>query len=458
MKGQRQRENHPESGTILRFAKGEADRIERRHVVAHLLSGCPVCSTSLARRMRSGKEGAAAAGSPAATYADAVARAAEAARLRAADLDREAAASRRVVPLLSRQPRPRQLLLLHNSRQCRALALCEALLTESFALREEDPAKMLELAELAFRVAADLDKDRYGPRLVTDLRTRAAAELAHALWRTGRTGGATRLMLAALQLLRHGTGDPLLRARVYDLAASVLRHHHPLAARGRFLERALRIYQRFGEHHQAGRVLVSQGMDQVHRGEPLEGLELMIEAVGFIDPGRDPQLTWTAMHYLVWSLVDLGRYRGAADMLEEIRPAYLELGQGLERFHLAWLEGRIAAGWGDEAGAEERYVEAAQGFLDAGHALDAVLVLMDLALLLHRYGRDIEVRILFHELLASSGGLGLEREAVGALLVLRDSLRRRQGSASQIEKVAAFLRRLRHEPGLTFAGAADRAD
>ncbi|HYN20722.1 MAG TPA: hypothetical protein VE078_07170, partial [Thermoanaerobaculia bacterium] len=64
--------------------------------------------------------------------------------------------------------------------QLKGIAACEALLERSWALRHEDPGKMLELANYAAFVAEQLKPEQQEPRRVADLRCRAWAALGNA--------------------------------------------------------------------------------------------------------------------------------------------------------------------------------------------------------------------------------------------------------------------------------------
>jgi hypothetical protein len=429
----------PGSRALVRLLHGEASPAEVRGVVMRLLAACarPGPDPSRARpaaRLRL------------AAYARAVEQAAEAARCRAAELAREAAAIRGFAEQLAAQPPARQLLLLRNSWRGRASLLCSDLLAESSALRDEDPRRRLELAGLAFEAAEGLEEARYGACVIADLRSRSAAELADAWREVGRLDLAAEVMHGAFELLARGSGDPLLKARLYELAAALLRQSGQQELPAALLDRSFRIYRRLGEDDLAGRILLRRAFADGHRAAPGAALELLIEAVGLVDLRRDPELAWATIHHLLWALAELGRYETAAELLADCRRAVVTYTNCLESLRLTWLEGKIAAGLGREVEAEVRLLEAGRGFGRSGYHHEACLALMDLAVLLGSQGRVNEVRVLVEEVFATLNRLQLAREAGSALSLLHQVLEEPGDPSSLLSRVRSALHRLPSPP------------
>lgn len=437
---------HPKKAVLRSFARSEASSEEVREVVRHLLRGCEACGRTLAEvapeLYRRGP-----VEEPERVYEEAMVRAVETAQARSSALRREKAGATRFVPSLCAQPRPRRLMLLSNSDRGQQWAVCEDLLEASFECRLESPQQMVELAELAFRVAVRLDPERYGRAQVIDLQARTAAELANALRVADKHEEALETMVGALQMLKHGSGDPLLKARVYDLASSLLLQRQRVGLSIDLLKRSYRIYRRFGDQHLAGRSLLKRAVSEGYK-TPAASLALLVEAVELIDPYRDRHLAWTAVHNLLWGLMEIGRYEAARELLEESRPLYEEFSDRRNVLLRLWLEGRLAAGLGHLEQAEMYYIEAYMGFNRAGRPYNAALVQLDLALLLGSQGRLDEVRSLVGEILATFRALKSEREAIAALLMLKDNLDRHGVLPYLIKKLQILFRRLPNEPGL----------
>lgn len=430
---------HPPAAILAGFAHGEVEQHEACWVVAHLLGGCRRCRTLvLAAGGLPGNSSGAAEPTP---YALAFERAKSAARRKTVELAREEQASRQAVPRLASLPRARQWLLVRNSRHLRSVALCEALWSESLADGRTVPERMVDLAELALGVAFELEKERYGDGLITDLRARAAAEMANVLRLAGKLQAARETMAAALELVENGTGDPLLRARIYDLAASLFPGEEADGIAPRLLERAFHLYRRFGDRHQAGRVLLKRAIAAAGEAEPTGRLELLVQAADLIDPQRDRWLAWASIHSMLWGLVELERFRAAAELLEESRELYAEFSDRIDRRWLSRLEGRIAAGLSDSKRAEEKLLAAYEEATAAGDLHHALLVAMDLADLMLRQDRAMEARVLIEDLLQAVRGARLGEELTSALGLLREHLERPEDALSLVEEVSKILGR-----------------
>ncbi len=448
------RSKHPRPDSLVHLGRSAAQPAAARAMVEHLLGGCPSCAATVARSAAL----VPAAAEPPELYVEAIARAAVAVERRRLELEREAETGGEFMELLLRQPRSRQMLLLRNTERGRTRDLFERLLAASFEVRFDDPKKMVALAELALRVAAELDGEKYGPHLVCDLQARAAAELANALRVADRHDSAMLAMLTAFEVARHGTGDPLLKARLFELASSILRQRRRFDFAELAVRRALRIYLRHGQSHEAGRALVSWSLLEQQRPNLANSIDLLCRGAELIEVWRDRRLAATVVKNLLFGLVDIGRFETARQLLAQCRGIYAELGDRLVDLRLKWLEGRIAAGTGHDVDAEVKFLEVGRGMERAQLPYDASLVRLDLALLYRRQGRFFELRLLVREMLEGFRALRLEREAVAALLVLSDALDQSPPvSIHLITRVRDFLRRLPQEPGLRFEKPPARA-
>lgn len=442
-------DTHPGEATLARLMNGSNGASENRAIVEHLFAGCTACRSLTAEL--AGFSGRARDHEPSSPYLEAFARARRAARERIEALRREAQNINDFVELLLKHPPQRQRLLLDNSERGKSWALCLTLLGRSFSLRFDNPRRMVELAELALEVAARLDRTRYGTSATVDLQARAAAELANAHRVDGNIEKAMQIMLGALQLLEHGSADPLLRARVYDLASSIFRQQRRFELSVLLLERSFRIYRHFGERHAAGRVLIKLAVTEGQRPDPATSLKLLCQAVELIDAERDRSLAWHVIHNMLWALADLGRYSTAEELLAESRGLCSEYGDRLDDLRLSWLEGKIAAGLGREIEAEVKLREVTLAYDRFDSPYDASLARLDLALLLAGQRRVAELKELVGDMVLRFRTLKLEREAILALVILRRSLDRPELPLTLISRVRSFLRRLPHEKGLLFA-------
>ena len=94
----------------------------------------------------------------------------------------------------------------------------------------------------------------------------------------------------------------------------------------------------------------------------------------------------------------------------------------LSLLRLRCIEGRIQAGLGDAERAERAFLEARRGFRRADLIYTTALVELDLALLWVRQGENAKVAALLAGTLKAFRKLRIAREAIAAVLILREAL------------------------------------
>jgi len=118
---------------------------------------------------------------------------------------------------------------------------------------------------------------------------------------------------------------------------------------------------------------------------------------------------------------------------------------------LRLLEGRIHAGIDEPARAERDFEEARRGFAELGQPYMATLVLLDLAALHIRQGRDENARREALEAADIFLGLNIGREAAVAMMLLKSTVKFRLATtAVLLEEMAEFMRAAEHDPQLSF--------
>ncbi|HKI06270.1 MAG TPA: hypothetical protein VKK31_30105, partial [Thermoanaerobaculia bacterium] len=104
-----------------------------------------------------------------------------------------------------------------------------------------------------------------------------------------------------------------------------------------------------------------------------------------------------------------------------------------------WLEGQIAAGLGELERAEKALAEVRLGFEELGLRYKAALAGLELAAVHLHQGRAGEARGHAREAVEVFTGLGIGREALASVLVIRAAFERGIATASLLESVAARL-------------------
>lgn len=320
--------------------------------------------------------------------------------------------------------------------------VCESLLERSYAVRLSDPDTMLRLAQLAADSAEGLDPDVYGLAEMADLQARAWAEVSNAYRVVGDHGKADRMMTRAVGCRARGTGDPRILARMADLGASLACAQRRFEEAFRLLDVAHATYVQLGDTHAAGRVIISRGLYAGYTGDPLEGIQYLIQGLNTIDRAREPKLAFQALHNILLLRVELGEYEEARRTLRQMQPLYDRYLSDLERVKVRWMEGRIAAGLGELEEAEAAFLQASQDFDMAGLGYRAALVSLDLVAVWLRQGRTAEIRHLVAELMATFRAVGVEREALAGILLLRDAVECEQATLELLQLIAISLGKL----------------
>ena len=293
------------------------------------------------------------------------------------------------------------------------------LLERSAALRYQDPAEMVTEARRAAQIACALPARRYGAKVKADLRARTLAELANAYRVADNFGMAASVLGDASAWASRGTGDLRLAARLGDLSASFLSDERRFREAIALLERVRVQYEQLGENHLAGRALIKQGLFTGYAGQAESAVLLLAQGLKLLEPGREPALRLSGLHAMALHLVDAGHPQAARDLVEGARSLYQRDGSRLNQIRLRWLEGKIAFGLGEDVEAESAFQAAREGFLAEVQQFDAALVSLDLALVLAKQGRRKEIFLLVDRMVATFRRLGIRREALAALVLLR---------------------------------------
>jgi tetratricopeptide (TPR) repeat protein len=231
-----------------------------------------------------------------------------------------------------------------------------------------------------------------------------------------------------------------------DLTASLYKDQRRFDEARRLLDLVYAIYEREGDTHGTARALISMGIAAGYAFEIEESIHLLTRGIAILDGIRDPKLMTIAIHNLAWCLVEYGRPAQAHQVFLQSKVLFARYAGPLEMVKCQWLEGRIAAGIGNDALAETKFLEA-RAQLDKAHLpYDVALVSLDLATLWLKAGRTAEIRKLIDQTITIFQTRKIRREALGMLLVLRDALRQERATEALLRTVAADLLRLEDSP------------
>jgi tetratricopeptide (TPR) repeat protein len=361
--------------------------------------------------------------------------------------EREAAAS--LYSELMHHPVERRPIVLRNCPRFHTWGFCELLLHRSQEQSFQDPVLGESLALLGVEVLDHLDPMIYGSRALEDLRARAWAYVANSRRIKSDLRGAEEAFEFAFSFLRLGTGDPLEKALLLDLRASLLTKQRRMSGALALLRRAAAIFLEVGDKHRAGRALVNMSMAHSMAGEPREAISLLYQALTLIDPSREPRLELVAWHNLIDGLTETGQFMEAHKLLIKTRPLYKKFAPWLQHFRTG-IEGKIARGLGQLDQAEALFLAARDGFLADEAIYEMALASMDIASLYAEQGRMAELKQLSEETIPIFSSRQIHREALAALDYWRQAVEAEQAGAALVAGVAAFLKKARHNPELRF--------
>jgi tetratricopeptide (TPR) repeat protein len=416
-----------------RLLGDDRDRVER-----HLLSGCRSCR-QLACELLAGEVGA--ADCDAAFWRLMAAMHAGAGVLRA-----EEARAREQWRYLQKLSVPQRRLRVANDPAYLTYGLFERLAEVARDAVRDDPAAAVGISHLALTLAERLDGAVYVELAARQARLAATALLGNAQRLAADFEGAAASLAEAERLLvEEQAGDPLDRAHVGSLTASLLIDLGRFERAVEALGRARGIYERLEDRHMVGRLDVQQAL-AIGYADPARGIELLARARHLVDLRREPRLELSIRHTTAFFLCDLGRPREAFELLQRSRWLYHRFGDRAVQVRRLWLEARIHRGLGQLAAATEILAEAAEEMLRHGFRQEHALMAIDLAEIHAACGRHAEAIELVGQIHRSLQSWGMHEEGLAALLLALCSLREQSAQAGLFRELALYLRRAWHRP------------
>jgi transcriptional regulator with XRE-family HTH domain len=321
--------------------------------------------------------------------------------------------------------------------------LIECVCAASCRAAAHDPGSALALAGLALRLAALLPGEE-------SRRLRAQAYvhgfLANALRVASDLPAAEAAFATAWKLRRlageGGASELLGEWRLLDLEASLRRDQRRFAAALDLLDRALALAPAAAR----GRVLLNEATTFEQAGQIEAALATLAAAAPLVDAAGEPRERMGVRFNTLVNLCHLGRHSEAEASLAELRQLVLELGNEQDLTRLGWLASRVAAGLGRREEALAGLATVQRDFRERGHAYNAALVSLDMAILYLEDGRTREVAALAGQMLWIFGAQGVHREALAALRLFREAAESDSLTAKLARRLRDYLERARHDP------------
>ncbi|MFL6194601.1 MAG: hypothetical protein ACJ75H_10560 [Thermoanaerobaculia bacterium] len=351
---------------------------------------------------------------------------------------------------LMRCPVEQRGILLNNAPRFHTWGVFELLVERSLETSIKDPALAEELGKLALGLAEKLDSQRYGPKIVEDLRARTWAYIGNAQRVRSDLDAAEQAFDQAYKALENGTQDLTERAILMDLESSLRRDQRRFNEALKLLQRAISIFIQSGQQHRAGRSLLKISTVYHYAGRPAEGIPLLYRALDLIDPEEEPRLLICARHNLIDDLAEAGRFIEAQSLYRTARPLYRSFPDAWTQNRRKWVKGKIARGLGQADQAESLFLAARDGFIEEGIPYDTALVSLELATLYAEQGRTRDLRRLAEGMVPIFSSLHIHREALAALAYLKQAAEAERATVEVVSEIAEYLRRAQHDPALRF--------
>lgn len=351
---------------------------------------------------------------------------------------------------LTRHPREQRDLWMQESTRFHTWGVLELLVERSMEMSIRNPVEAEDLGLLAVGVSENLDLRRYGIELVEDLRGRAWGYVANARRVKSDLPAAEEAFSKAYGHLQRGTQDPLERAVLFDLEASLRRAQRRFTDSFKLLRRAVSIFLQTSQEHRAGRSLLKMSTLHHQMGNLESAIQLLYQSLRLIDPEQEPRLLLCARHNLIDDLAEAGRFLEAQGLYRESRPLYRDFTDAWSQNRRKWVKGKISRGLGQADQAESLFLAARDGFIGEGIPYDTALVSLELATLYAAQGRTADLKRLAGEMVPIFSSLNIHREALAALTYLKQALEAERASVELVTGVAAYLRRAQHDPALRF--------
>ncbi len=322
-----------------------------------------------------------------------------------------------------------ELLALPTNRQARHLEgqsrfgsppFVRLLIQQSHAARYRNVDQMLHLAGLARLAAESCSPEKAGNALrLSDLQTRAWGQYGNALRVCGKPREAEEAFLTAQDRRQMGTGDPALRAWLFERITPMCIFRERYEDAVELCEQAIQIYQDLGESHLMAGSLVQKAVACVYAGETEVAVRTLNQALPLIDHEQDPRLLLAACHNLIRCYIDLGRPDQALLLYSETRDLYHEVDDALIVLRALWQEGQLLRDLGHLRAAETALQRAHKGFVESNLIYEVALVALDLASVYVKLGLIEELKETVSTTVPVFKALRVEQKTMAALIQLQ---------------------------------------
>lgn len=337
-------------------------------------------------------------------------------------------------------PKDEQKIRARNDPRFKSRELAELLIESSHATRYCNVSEMLHLAELAQLVSeACTIEDTGSASKLADLKGRAWGHFATSLRVSGRLSEAEEAITRAQRYIEAGTGDPPLRARLFEQTSSLRKTQGRYPEAIELAEEAAALYLEIGQTHNHATALVHKAVACQYAGMTEEAIAVLNQAIPLIDPERNPHVLLAACHNMVHGYIALDQPEQALSLYFEARDLYKEFEDDIILLRAGWQEGQLLRDLGYLTAAETTLLQARNGFVERNLAHEAAMVSLDLAWVYVKLGWFDRLKETAAEAIPIFTALRVGREALAALLQLQHAAGQEQQALELIQLLNSRL-------------------
>lgn len=319
------------------------------------------------------------------------------------------------------------------------------LLDKSIHVGRIDRARGQELAHAALYALklAELASGDYFPNETVE----GAANLAN-MYRMGFDFPGSRLWfnVADRYLPNDPEEEPLLRAKVDFLKAYLLWWQRHTESALSMVYDALPVIRQHGSPELLARILLLAADIHDHSGSPGRAMPLFEEALELTPYLDDVYLIFAARFNLTLLHVRSENASDAELHFKVVEEMYRDVENQIVPYHVSYLGGGVCRLNKRLKEAEVLYLEAIEGFSNAGLDIYAALVALDLALLYLDLGDERQAYLKAVSAIPSVSRFGGHKEAISALSILQEAGRREKITKQELKKALRHLELVRKDP------------
>lgn len=340
---------------------------------------------------------------------------------------------------LLRAPSGRRVLRVSNPPKSWSIREVHGLIEFSYSLRYDKPWDMLEFAKLACTLAEALGRRGCQGTEYEDACAAAWTQFGNANKVLARFRAADNAFGQAKLHLDKGSGGPDLLANFWELFAGLRRNQRRFAEAADALDQSYRYRERAGKVEGLAKCLICQAINYSYMADFEKAVGHSQKAVQIIPGEADAKLIYSAVHTLVFNLVDAGRPAEAAECLLEAEDLLDSQSDPLLGAKRTWLRGHLDVGLGLPT-AEVHFKKSARAFARHNMHYEQAHVLLELALFYSTNNRDKDLYETIDAILPVFRVLGIRREALMCRLLERVPRQRREVQRATLLRVMLLIR------------------